>query len=187
MTFAQVYTGLTAAALLGTAAPAAACIGPPPRVRLTDESEAAFLARSQAFAAAENDEDRRAFQVRLFDQASRVTLARVTASTKLPGALSDGLSPGFRVEVQPIALFKGPALNGRPVALQDAGMSTCGRYGGGTATATAPGSYILLFEDANPQGPTGHHGILLHEVREPRVLERFNAVVQQARAAAAAQ
>ena len=186
MNFVQVTAGLTAAALLATASPAMACIGPAPTIRLSGESEAAFLARGQAFAAAERDEDRRAFQVRLFDKASRVSLARVTASTKLPGVLSDGLSPGFRVEVQPVALFKGPALNGRPVALQDAGMSTCGRYGGGTATAAAPGSYILLFEDANPQGPTGHHGIFLHEVLEPRVLERFSAVVQQARAMAAA-
>lgn len=184
MTFRQLSLPFTTAALLALASPANACIPPAPTIRLSGESEAAFLARSQAFAAAEMDEDRRAVQVRLYDQASRVSLARVTASTQLPDVLSDGLSPGFRVEVQPVAVFKGPALDGRPFALQDAGMSTCGRYGGGSATAAKPGSYILLFENANPQGPTGHQGLLLAELREPRVLERFSAVVRQARAAA---
>ena len=61
-------------------------------------------------------------------------------------------------------------------------MTTCGPYGDGTATGAAPGSYVLLFEDVSPEGPTGHFGLLLTELREPRVLDRFSEVVQKARA-----
>lgn len=167
---------------VGMTGPALACIGPAPTIQLSGEAEAAFRARSQAFSQAERDEDRRAAQTRLYDTASRVSLARVLTSERLPGVLSGGISQGSRVEVQPMAYFKGSASKPGRVVLQDAGMTTCGPYGGGTATSAAPGSYVLLFEDVSPEGPTGHFGLLLTELREPRVLDRFSEVVQKARA-----
>jgi hypothetical protein len=66
--------------------------------------------------------------------------------------------------------------------VQDKYMTTCGPAGGGSATLAKQGDYVLLFERANPDGPTGHHGILLQELREPR----FSAVVHATRRAAPA-
>jgi hypothetical protein len=186
MNFVQVTAGLTAAALLVTASPATACIGPAPTIRLSGESDEEYKRRGAAFARAEDDEMRRALQSALFDRATRVSLAQVTSATTVPGVLSDGLSPIRRVEAVPLALFKGTALNGRPIAVQDKTMTTCGPAGGGTATMAKPGDYVLLFEGAKPDGPTGHHGILLEELREPRILARFSEVVQGARRAAPA-
>ena len=166
------------------ASPASPCIPPPPPLQLSGESDESYRARAEVFTRATLDEERRAWQTRLYENATRVSLARVTASTTLPGVLSDGLSSGRRVELQPIAVFKGAPAAGEKRSVQDAGMTTCGLYGGGTATTGSPGDYVILFEDADPNSPTGHLGFRLTDLREPRILSRFSEVVQAARAVA---
>lgn len=169
-------------AVLVAATPALACVPPPPPLQLSGESRQAYADRSKAFVEALSNEDQRARQVRLYGAASRVSLARVINSTPLPGTLDDG-QPRRRVDVQPVAAFKGPAPSGRAIRLEDAGMTTCGRYGGGSATAAKPGDYVLLFEGVDTGGLSRNLGLLLNELREPRILERFNEVIQQARSA----
>ena len=161
---------------------ALACIPPAPPIRLSDESEGDYLERRNAFNQAVLYGERRAAQERLYDQASRVSLARVIKSDRLLLMLADG-SPARRIGVQPVAVFKGTPVKGETAILEDAGMTSCGRYGGGNATVAEPGDYVVLFEDANPSGPTGHYGLLLTELVDPRILSRFNAVVREARKA----
>ena len=159
---------------------ASACIPPAPPIQLSGESDRDYLERRNAFTQAVLYGERRAAQERLYDKASRVSLARVIKSDRLSLILNDG-APARRVEVLPIAIFKGAPLNGETRKLEDAGLTSCGRYGGGNATISAPGDYIVLFEDANPSAPTGYYGLLLTELLEPRILGRFDKVVHAAR------
>jgi hypothetical protein len=168
-------------ALLATEAQA--CTPPPPPLQLRGEPDRDFVARASAFNEARRDEDGRRQQVGWFDAATTVSLARITSAHRLPQVLSDGLSLTRRVEAVPLATFKGDILPGRTVAMQDVVATTCGIFGGGTATAAQPGDYVVTFENVQPDG-TGHVGLLLRDLREPRILERFDEVVQRARSVA---
>jgi hypothetical protein len=178
---------LLALALMGGAAPALTCVPPPPQVQLPGEDLEAFRSRAEAFNRARDDDDRRRYQAELFDRASRVSLARVVTASSTPRLLSDGLSNAWRVEAQPLVLFKGPASTNAPVAIEDNVMTTCGPGGGGTATRVPVGSYIILFENVGSGATTGHIGIRMAELVESRMLRAFNESVVKAGLAVPAQ
>ena len=159
-------------------APALACSPPPPALRLQGESDADYQGRREALETAQRDEDRRRYQVALFDQASRVTLGRITSINVLEGRLPDGSAPRW-VEVEALGAVKGVAAKGTKVAMRDVDGTSCGLYGGGSVTRGSLGQYALTFENVRKDG-TGHEGILLRELREPRIIARLNEVVQAA-------
>ena len=59
-------------------------------------------------------------------------------------------------------------------------MTSCGLSGGGTATRSPVGSYIILFENIGGDATTGHVGIRLGELLEPRILREFDDRVRSA-------
>jgi hypothetical protein len=164
---------------------AKACIPPPPPLALNGESDSAYRGRARAFQDAELDEDRRRVQVVWFDAASSVSLARITRVIELTRVLDHGMSPAARAEAVRLGSFKGDAPTGVTVAMEDVVATTCGIHGGGTAPRASVGDYVVVFENVQPQG-TGHVGMMLRDLREPRVIKAINGVVQRARKATAA-
>jgi hypothetical protein len=126
-------------------------------------------------------EVKRRGQSKLFDTATRVSLARVVAKHDTTRIMSDGSSLARRVEVMPLAAFKGDMSSSeRAVALEDKGITSCGRFGAGSATWAGVGSYVILFEKADPDAYTGSVGVLLSELREPRIIGKFDEVARLA-------
>jgi len=153
-----------------TASAGNACIGPPPPIELPGESAKAHESRRAAVFSAIADEDRRRFQTTLFDKAVSVTLGLVLRSR--PAETRDGV--GREVEVRPVAALKGAEASG-PIVLANRYLTSCGWAGGGSATASAVGEYVIVFEgNLFADSLAEPYGIHINEARDPRLLDALN-------------
>jgi hypothetical protein len=152
---------------------ATACVPPPPPVRFPSESDDAYAARSKIVFQHSLDEDRRALQVRLLDNAQSIHLARVETST--PVAIGGWGVPihGHAITAKAIRTLKGDPPAG-PLAMADRGMTTCGLYGGGLATSEKPGALIVVFTGVRLGDDVQDFGLPLAAAREPRLMAALN-------------
>jgi hypothetical protein len=158
---------------VATGEAATACVPPPPPVRFPAESGDAYAARSKIVFQDSLDEDRRALQVRLFDNARSIHLARVATST--PVAIGGWGVPvqGHAITAMAIRTLKGDPPVG-PLAMADRGMTSCGLYGGGPATSEKPGALIVVFTGVRLGDNVQDFGLPLAAAREPRLMAALN-------------
>jgi hypothetical protein len=110
------------------------------------------------------------YQIDLFNRASRVSFARVVTSVEIS---IEQNSPGRRLEVEPVEVYKGSPVDGKLRSVADKGYDSCSIYGGGTGTGERPGRYVLLYEDVQKNGGTPHTTMLVGELRDPRILAQY--------------
>ena len=161
-------------AIGGVAAPAIACSPPPPVMILPGESKQAFNERQQSNLIARSDEEQRAYQIDLEEQAKTSFIGVVTGLRYIQ--LGSDIV-GREVTVRPMRAVKG-LLPPKPVALRDATSTTCGLSGGGSATSGIVGEYVIVFEgleDRFYSGGTGKLGVLAKEARAPELLRALRS------------
>lgn len=148
---------------------AIACVPPPPPVRFSSETDQDYAARAKIVFEDSQDEDRRARQVWLFENARSIHLARV--ATTAPVAIEGWGEPvrGHAITAKTIRTIKGDQPDS-PLAMADRSMSSCGIGGGGPATSEPPGALILVFTDVPIGGGRQHFGLPIAAVREPRLM-----------------
>jgi hypothetical protein len=112
-------------------------------------------------------------QVRLFDNARSIHLARVATST--PVAIGGWGVPvqGHAITAMAIRTLKGDPPVG-PLAMADRGMTSCGLYGGGPATSEKPGALIVVFTGVRLGDNVQDFGLPLAAAREPRLMAALN-------------
>jgi hypothetical protein len=149
-----------------------ACIPPAPLVPLPAETATLFQARSINYHQALNDEERRAFQIGLSERSQSYFLGVVTASQALD--LQDGVK-GRMVSVRPLKNLRG-ALPDTRFTLRDRGLTSCGLFGGGSATRAVAGEYVIVFRAVAFSGlqGTADYGLRAQDARAPYLLAALN-------------
>jgi hypothetical protein len=160
---------LLATVICAAAWPAFACIPPPPPPRFPDETDKAYQERVDASVSAQNDEERRSYQIRLLEQAKAVFIGVASDSREID---LGGGSTGHEVTIRAAGALKG-ALPDQPILLRDVLSTDCGYVGGGSATFAKAGDYVIVFQgiDDGMQGGTGNVGIFASEARTPDLLK----------------
>ncbi len=160
------------------AAPAAACIGPAPPLRLPGETDAAFQLRSESVFIAQEDEQRREWQSNMHDRAERVFIAIVTSTREVTSAGESRRT----MTVRPVHALKG-VLPAAPVDVRDMRSLSCQAVVGVRRTGER-GDYVILFDGLRwgeaKLEPTME--VAAHEARDPRLIRAlFDWGVAQAR------
>jgi hypothetical protein len=160
---------LLAAMACAVASPTFACIPPPPPPRFPDETDKAYQERVDASVSAQNDEERRSYQIRLLEEAKAVFIGVASDSREID---LGGGSSGHEVTIRAAGALKG-ALPDQPAVLRDVLSTDCGYVGGGSATFAKAGDYVIVFQgiDDGLQGGTGNVGIFASEARAPDLLK----------------
>lgn len=149
------------------AAPTSACVFPPPPLQLPDETIEQWKAR----AAEEIERGRVASlkeaEVRDFDAAKRVYLARVVKSEEV--STSD-LPYGRRTALKPLAAIKGVLPVGN-VTLKTTVMTSCGPESDGSGVWAPVAALAIVFEGVEPYGFRNLtvSSLLIEEVQDTRI------------------
>lgn len=163
---------LVAAMLLGTGGEALACTYPLP-TRDPKESDAAYEARINPWITNWADNMSRGWQRNAFDDAVRVSLARITSSTGRVDppsqAGSDSPRPVWEAVAVPFASVKGP-LKADPVPLRYELQMRCAVFEQGSGATAPVGALVVLFETDGLGGIVIAEGITADTSNDPRVL-----------------
>ena len=156
--------GLAVALAFAPAAALACPPPPPPPAPWPDESPGHFGERLRAIEAEELARTVEA-QQRRWAEAASVVLARVERVEPIRSGLYDGMN---RATLLPMRALKGSAPR-RAFVLADSGMTDCGAYGAGDATAARSGEVVLLYlRRGRPSARTLLDAIAETRVRDPR-------------------
>jgi hypothetical protein len=155
-------------------APALACTYPLPEP-IAGESQLSWNVRQEQFIRQWQEDGSRAWQRDLFDQASRISLARVV-ERRLDGEQTIiSLRPRpeaprlFEAELVPVRSLKGE-LPEVPVTVRWQQQMQC-RFSEPGSAATAPvGTMVILFDGFAPGSFTGPEAFLASMARDPRLL-----------------
>ena len=158
------------------AAPGLACPPPPPPpAQNIGESVDTY---NQRLAAIRMSELRRydalmlAAQQADWERASQVVVARVTRSVIISRSPYGGMR---RVLLEPVATVKGLSIK-RSLRIADTGMTDCGAYGGGDATAAKIGDKIAIYFGAGqPSQKTMIDAVGPERLRDPRLVVALTA------------
>jgi hypothetical protein len=134
-------------------------------MQLPGESPKAYHDRVEAAFAAELFEERRLMQSNLLAQ-STATFIGVVADSR---EIAVGEVKGHEVSVRPVYAIKGDLPN-QSVTLRDTVFTDCGMSGGGSATSSSPGDYVIVFTGL-PEGPLrgANVGIVAKESQLPEL------------------
>lgn len=150
---------------------ALACSPAPPFVQLPGESKEAYKARSDAGSWATEFENDRRMQEDFLSHASRITIGLIenVEPLQLPAAGVEG----HKVVVRVKKTLKGDSAP-ELIRLADRSVTSCGFYGGGTATQGSVGDYVVVFQGLDSsQGATDPYGLRASDVRHAKLLDAF--------------
>lgn len=130
------------------AAPAQACLFPPPPVKLAGESDEDWRKRTTAALEAELQANLKLGEANDYREASTIYLGRIVSSEEIS---TDGSKYGRRVVVRALAALKGK-LPTESKVLQTRTLTSCGFEGGGRAVWGSVGSLAIIFDGLPPYG-----------------------------------
>lgn len=176
----RVGASLAAGLISAAAAPALACTFPLPEA-IPGESQASWNRRQESFIRQWSEDGSRAWQRDLFDQASRISLARVVRRRDTGGVAiislrqSAGGPRGYEADLLPVASLKGPLPSG-PVTAKWTHQLQCRFFEPGRAAASPVGTMVFLFDRFGSGALTESEGFPVSMVRDPRLIEALRRI-----------